>query len=60
MVFQSYALYPHMTVRENMIFALKIAKLPGIHADMRDKEIALTADPAKVHLFKDEQSLRPN
>ncbi len=49
-----------MTVRENMIFALKIAKLPGIHADMRDKEIALTADPAKVHLFKDEQSLRPN
>ena len=37
-----------------------IAKLPGIHADMRDKEIALTADPAKVHLFKDEQSLRPD
>ena len=26
MVFQSYALYPHMTVRENMQFALKIAK----------------------------------
>ncbi|WP_323006817.1 sn-glycerol-3-phosphate ABC transporter ATP-binding protein UgpC [Pseudorhodobacter sp.] len=26
MVFQSYALYPHMTVRENMEFALKIAK----------------------------------
>ena len=26
MVFQSYALYPHMTVRENMSFALKIAK----------------------------------
>lgn len=26
MVFQSYALYPHMTVRENMAFALKIAK----------------------------------
>ncbi len=29
MVFQSYALYPHMTVRENMTFALKIAKLPA-------------------------------
>ncbi|WP_171212375.1 ABC transporter ATP-binding protein [Ruegeria sp. HKCCA5426] len=29
MVFQSYALYPHMTVRENMAFALKIAKLPA-------------------------------
>jgi alpha-glucoside transport system ATP-binding protein len=28
MVFQSYALYPHMTVRENMSFALKIAKKP--------------------------------
>src|SRR5258706_14471854 len=26
MVFQSYALYPHMTVRENMGFALKLAK----------------------------------
>ncbi|WP_271948736.1 ABC transporter ATP-binding protein [Ruegeria faecimaris] len=29
MVFQSYALYPHMTVRENMAFALKIAKMPA-------------------------------
>ncbi|PYE88032.1 ABC transporter ATP-binding protein [Phyllobacterium leguminum] len=28
MVFQSYALYPHMTVRENMGFSLKIAKRP--------------------------------
>lgn len=28
MVFQSYALYPQMTVRENMGFALKMAKLP--------------------------------
>ncbi len=28
MVFQSYALYPHMTVRENMAFALKLAKAP--------------------------------
>ncbi|MBD3803743.1 MAG: sn-glycerol-3-phosphate ABC transporter ATP-binding protein UgpC [Rhodobacteraceae bacterium] len=27
MVFQSYALYPHMTVRDNMAFALKIAKM---------------------------------
>ncbi len=34
MVFQSYALYPHMTVRDNMAFALKIAKMPkaDIHA----------------------------
>src|SRR5665648_468973 len=28
MVFQNYALYPHMTVRENMAFALKLAKTP--------------------------------
>ncbi|APX26285.1 MULTISPECIES: ABC transporter ATP-binding protein [Salipiger] len=28
MVFQSYALYPHMTVEENMGFALRVAKLP--------------------------------
>lgn len=28
MVFQNYALYPHMTVAENMSFALKIAKVP--------------------------------
>jgi multiple sugar transport system ATP-binding protein len=28
MVFQNYALYPHMTVRENMGFALKLAKVP--------------------------------
>ena len=29
MVFQNYALYPHMTVRENMGFALKLAKVPA-------------------------------
>ena len=28
MVFQSYALYPHMTVRQNLAFALKLRKLP--------------------------------
>ncbi len=28
MVFQNYALYPHMTVRENMAFSLKLAKAP--------------------------------
>ncbi|MEM8824961.1 MAG: ATP-binding cassette domain-containing protein, partial [Pseudomonadota bacterium] len=33
MVFQSYALYPHMTVRENMQFALKIAKKPQEEID---------------------------
>ncbi|MFT4149502.1 MAG: sn-glycerol-3-phosphate ABC transporter ATP-binding protein UgpC [Paracoccaceae bacterium] len=33
MVFQSYALYPHMTVRENMAFALRIAKKPQAEID---------------------------
>ncbi|OJY27149.1 maltose ABC transporter ATP-binding protein/trehalose ABC transporter ATP-binding protein/sucrose ABC transporter ATP-binding protein [Gemmobacter caeni] len=33
MVFQSYALYPHMTVRQNMEFALKIAKKPQAEID---------------------------
>ena len=33
MVFQSYALYPHLTVRENMAFALKIAKKPKAEID---------------------------
>ena len=33
MVFQSYALYPHMTVRQNMEFALKLAKKPRQEID---------------------------
>ena len=33
MVFQSYALYPHMTVRDNMSFALKLAKTPQDQID---------------------------
>ena len=33
MVFQSYALYPHMTVRDNMAFALKIARKPAAEID---------------------------
>jgi len=35
MVFQSYALYPHMTVRDNMAFALKIAKMTPAEIDER-------------------------
>ena len=40
MVFQSYALYPHMTVYENMAFALKIRKIPKAEIDERVKEVA--------------------
>src|SRR6266542_5462220 len=35
MVFQNYALYPHMTVYENMAFGLKIRKLPKSEIDSR-------------------------
>ncbi|HEV7581366.1 MAG TPA: ATP-binding cassette domain-containing protein, partial [Mycobacterium sp.] len=38
MVFQNYALYPHMTVAQNMGFALKIAKLPK--AEISDRVLA--------------------
>ena len=40
MVFQSYALYPHMSVYENMAFALKLRKLPKHEIDRRVKEAA--------------------
>lgn len=42
MVFQNYALYPHMTVKENMEFPLKIAKLPKEEIDKRVAEAART------------------
>lgn len=35
MVFQSYALYPHLTVRENLAFPLKIRKMPKEEIDQR-------------------------
>jgi multiple sugar transport system ATP-binding protein len=38
MVFQSYALYPHMNVRENLGFSLKIAKRPKAEIDARVAE----------------------
>ena len=40
MVFQNYALYPHMTVADNMAFALKMAKVPTEERDKRVKEAA--------------------
>ena len=42
MVFQSYALYPHMTVRDNMAFALKIAKMSKEEIDQRVTRAAKT------------------
>jgi multiple sugar transport system ATP-binding protein len=56
MVFQSYALYPHMTVRDNIAFALKLAKLPKeeidakvtVAADILDLQSHLDRKPANL------------
>lgn len=34
-----------------------IAKLPGIHTELRHTEVRLTADPSKVHIFMNGASL---
>ena len=34
-----------------------LAKLPGIHSDLRGRDVSLVADPANVHLFHDGRSL---
>jgi multiple sugar transport system ATP-binding protein len=44
MVFQNYALYPHMTVRENMGFALKLAKTEKSEIDTKVEEAARILD----------------
>ncbi|MFQ4141635.1 sn-glycerol-3-phosphate ABC transporter ATP-binding protein UgpC [Chlorogloeopsis sp. ULAP02] len=40
MVFQTYALYPHMTVAENMAFSLRLAGMPKAQRDERAREVA--------------------
>ena len=40
MVFQSYALYPHMTVYKNMAFALELRKVPKDEIDKKVREAA--------------------
>ncbi len=40
MVFQNYALYPHMTVRENLSFALKLRRFPKAEIERRVTEAA--------------------
>ena len=44
MVFQNYALYPHMTVYENMAFALKLRKMPKKEIDERVRQAAEILD----------------
>ncbi len=53
MVFQNYALYPHMTVAENMGFALKIAKTP------KDEIRRRVAEAAKLLDLEDYLERRP-
>jgi multiple sugar transport system ATP-binding protein len=50
MVFQSYALYPHLTVRENMGFGLKVRKVP--HAE-REKTVSDAAGLLKLDTLLD-------
>ena len=40
MVFQNYALYPHMTVYDNMAFALKLRKMPKDEIDKKVRKAA--------------------
>jgi len=40
MVFQSYALYPHMTVRQNMSFSMRLAKVPRAEIERHVEEAA--------------------
>ncbi len=44
MVFQSYALYPHMSVYDNMAFALKLKKVPKDEIDKKVREVAQILD----------------
>ncbi|ATD54395.1 ABC transporter ATP-binding protein [Clostridium chauvoei] len=44
MVFQNYALYPHMTVYENMSFGLKLRKMPKAEIDVKVREAARILD----------------
>jgi multiple sugar transport system ATP-binding protein len=48
MVFQNYALYPHMTVFDNMAFGLKIKKVPKAEIDKRVREAAKILDIDKL------------
>jgi multiple sugar transport system ATP-binding protein len=44
MVFQSYALYPHMSVYDNLAYPLKLRKVPKAERDQRVRQAARTLD----------------
>ena len=53
MVFQNYALYPHMTVYENMAFGLKLRKVPKDEIDRKVKEAAKILDLSHLPVVRD-------
>ena len=55
MVFQSYALYPHMSVRQNIGFGLKLAKLPKEEIAKRVEEAAEILQLGKYLEYKPKQ-----
>ncbi|HEX9738291.1 MAG TPA: sn-glycerol-3-phosphate ABC transporter ATP-binding protein UgpC [Candidatus Limnocylindria bacterium] len=48
MVFQSYALYPHMSVYDNLAFGLKLRKVPKAEIDRRVREAAAILDMERL------------
>ena len=48
MVFQNYALYPHMSVFDNMAFSLKLRKLPKNEIDQKVKDAAKTLEISEL------------
>ena len=48
MVFQNYALYPHMSVYDNMAFSLKLRKLPKDEIDQKVKEASKTLEISEL------------
>ena len=48
MVFQNYALYPHMSVYDNMAFSLKLRKLPKEEIDNKVKDAAKTLEISEL------------
>ena len=50
MVFQNYALYPHMTVYENMAFSLKLKHVPKAEIDPRPRSTRRSGRPLKFSI----------
>ena len=50
MVFQNYALYPHMSVRQNMGYGLKIAGLPKAQIDQKNYDFYTPGDRVRMEI----------